>query len=291
MRRFRTGTSVSPTATHPVLFACRFPRPRRHVSILRAIVRHGGDAHSADDAGCSALHVAAFHEQPYCVQALIDAGVGVDSKNIYGWTPLMFAASVCSRPTMLVLLKSGATVNAQSCNGATALHLASLGFCERRFMIEATELLKRWKADQQLTDKANRTAEDMEHLSEAVEGLLRLWRVHKTKLGKTPADTIVADTVDSVVGHVETRGPQGKDDNVGPLAFLRAAVGRVWGHRGWLAALRSCIAKAARASGDCSSAPDDGADARGNQHITGRKVPRGESAETAERRTRVRGSR
>eukprot|EP00752_Nemacystus_decipiens_P002701 g2522.t1 len=230
-----------------------------HVSILRALIRRGGKVNSADDRGCTAMHVAAYHGELGSVQALIEEGGRIDTTNAYEWTPLLFAASSCSYTVMLTLLKHGAAVNVQSRRGTTPLHQACFG--PRRGMEAAVKLLLQWGADKTILDKKNRTAADM---------------------------------IDSKLPDGEATCSQEEVDRVRQLLLSSGpSADNVWGRRSWLVMLRSRTAKAERASGDWgSNAPngddDFGGAAESNLHITGRKVPRDEGAEDEERCTRAR---
>lgn len=114
---------------------------------------------SADGRGCTAMHVAAYHNQLGAIEALVKAGGDMKKKNAYGWTPLLFAASSCSRAVMLDLLERGADVNVQSSKGTTPLHQACIG--PREGLEAAVKLLVQSGADRTIIDSKNRTAADM----------------------------------------------------------------------------------------------------------------------------------
>jgi len=59
------------------------------------------------------------------VQLLLDAGADVDSKDIYGWTALMWALLYGHKDIVQWLLDAGADVNAKNTYGQTALMWAS----------------------------------------------------------------------------------------------------------------------------------------------------------------------
>lgn len=214
---------------------------------------------SFDDRGTTTMHVAAYHGELGAVEALIKAGGSSEKKNAVGWTPLLFAASSCSCTVMLDLLKRGAAVNVQSRKGTTPLHQACFG--PREGMEAAVKVLLQWGADKTILDGKQRTAADM---------------------------------IDSKVGDDEPECSQEEADRVRLLlSTSRPPADKAWGRRSWLVMLRSRAAKEVeRASGDCSApAGGDPGGAVESQEITGRKVPRDESAGgDVERRTRVRAS-
>ncbi|MBZ3887061.1 Ankyrin repeat, SAM and basic leucine zipper domain-containing protein 1 [Sciurus carolinensis] len=47
----------------------------------------------------------------YLVEELLDSGISVHSRFLYGWTPLMYAASVANVEKILILLDRGANVS------------------------------------------------------------------------------------------------------------------------------------------------------------------------------------
>lgn len=203
------------------------------------------------------MHVAAYHGELGSVQAMIEEGGRIETSNAHGWTPLLFAASSCSCTVMLNLLKRGAAVNVRSRKGTTPLHQACLG--PRKGLEVAVKLLLQWGADKTVLDARKRTAADM---------------------------------IDS---KLEDGEPECSQEEVGRVRLLLSfgpSADKVWGRRSWLVMLRSRTTKAERAGDDGGSAPDGGDDSGGaaesSQDITGRKVPRDESAEDVERRTRVR---
>ncbi|XP_073443891.1 ankyrin repeat and SAM domain-containing protein 6 [Dendrobates tinctorius] len=83
---------------------------------------------STDEDGNTGLQLAAGgggHEP--IVRFVLRKGASVDSRNHYGWTPLMQAARSGHLNVALILLENGADVNAQNRLGASVLTVASRG--------------------------------------------------------------------------------------------------------------------------------------------------------------------
>eukprot|EP00061_Rhincodon_typus_P011880 g37228.t1 len=74
-----------------------------------------------DDDGNSALQFAAGHGHEHLVRFLLMKGASVDSRNRYGWTPLMQAARFGQLGVARVLLEHGADANAANKLGASVL--------------------------------------------------------------------------------------------------------------------------------------------------------------------------
>ena len=82
----------------------------------------GASPNAQDDLGFTALHLAQNAE---LAQLLMKHGASPSRRSLFGWTPVHTAA-ILGRPKVLeVILDQGGSVNAQSRNGATPLHLAS----------------------------------------------------------------------------------------------------------------------------------------------------------------------
>lgn len=65
------------------------------------------------------------------VRALVASGVGPDTRNKFGWTPLMLAASEGHTPIISYLISAGADVNAVNDFGVSPLAYAALeGHCK-----------------------------------------------------------------------------------------------------------------------------------------------------------------
>lgn len=69
---------------------------------------------SADDRGCTALHLAAKNGQHRVVQILLQHNADVDLPNSSGWTPLHLAALNGYDTVVRILLQQGADPNARA---------------------------------------------------------------------------------------------------------------------------------------------------------------------------------
>ena len=108
--------------------------------------------------GETALHMAVKgrHDDPRCVDILLTAGADKEAKDIYGKTPLLWAAQFEFLEITKALLQKGANVNAQDLEGNTAIHLAN-----------STRLIKALAEAGALIDAKN--ASDQTALYEAVD--------------------------------------------------------------------------------------------------------------------------
>ncbi|XP_043835671.1 ankyrin repeat and SAM domain-containing protein 6 [Dromiciops gliroides] len=80
-----------------------------------------------DEAGNTALQFAAAGGYEPLVRFLLRKGASVNSRNHYGWSPLMQAARFGHINVLHILLENGADVNAQNRLGASVLTMASRG--------------------------------------------------------------------------------------------------------------------------------------------------------------------
>lgn len=91
----------------------------------KALLEMGAPRWKTDDAGETALHIAARTGHLPSVQVLLcPGGAGVDARNTHGWTPLLLAARYGHMAVAEDLVAVGADVNARGFHGWTALHLA-----------------------------------------------------------------------------------------------------------------------------------------------------------------------
>ena len=98
----------------------------RHSSVV-AVLRDGADPDARDNAGNTALHLAASNtDDPAVFEALVGAGADADARDDFGDTPLHLAARYNTNPAVLaVLIKAGADPDAQGESDATPLHWAA----------------------------------------------------------------------------------------------------------------------------------------------------------------------
>ena len=86
------------------------------------------DVNHATDKGETSLQSAVIHNKkshPEIVQVLIDAGVDIEAKNVYGRSPLLLACEVGKLDAVKMLVEAGARVCATDSQGATCLILAA----------------------------------------------------------------------------------------------------------------------------------------------------------------------
>ena len=102
---------------------------RGHVATAKLLVEAGADVNAQDELyGHTPLHFAARSGHNATVELLIEAGADVNAQDeLYGHTPLHFAARSGHNATIKLLIEAGADVNAQDAlHGHTPLHLAAL---------------------------------------------------------------------------------------------------------------------------------------------------------------------
>lgn len=97
---------------------------------------------AVNEHGQSALHIAAHAGQTAVAEALIDAGLGVDTKNASGETALHHVAGSYSNMEEIIklLLRKGATIDAADNNGNTPLYRAAanhIGSKNLKLLLEA----------------------------------------------------------------------------------------------------------------------------------------------------------
>ncbi|HEX4608095.1 MAG TPA: ankyrin repeat domain-containing protein [Urbifossiella sp.] len=105
----------------PLADAVEKMRPARVTDLLK----QGADVNAAQADGTTALHWAAYHDDPRTAALLIDAGASAKTANRYGVTPLSLACTNGSAEVVELLLKAGADANATLRGGETALMTAA----------------------------------------------------------------------------------------------------------------------------------------------------------------------
>ncbi len=127
-----------------------------------------------------ALVTAAGYGREKIVRTLLKDGVSVNYRLPEGITPLIAAAAppVPGQDKIVeLLLKAGARIDAQDKDGKTALMMAA-----ENNNVETTRVLLAYKANQRLTDKEGRIAEQLAH-SDAVKAMLRRAQTGTTGAG------------------------------------------------------------------------------------------------------------
>lgn len=134
------------------------------LAMTRILLEHGADVNAADGDNRTALHEAIRTDIPDMVDALVKAGAELEIQTghwgaIEQGAPLDFATEFEHLECTCVLVRHGASVNAQDVYGRTPLH-KMCDFSSHE-MFEAADLLLRWGADETITDDDGETAMDL----------------------------------------------------------------------------------------------------------------------------------
>ena len=92
---------------------------------VRALIAEGVDVDAAQPDGATALHWAAYRNDPEIAALLIDAGAGVDAANELGATPVWLAADNGSAAMVELLVDAGADPDLALLSGETPAMTAS----------------------------------------------------------------------------------------------------------------------------------------------------------------------
>ncbi len=97
-----------------------------YAGIVRALLGAGADATAVAGSGVNLLHWAAITNRPAMVPILVDAHVPIDATDDFGYTPLMYAATIDFDDTEMLkaLLKAGANRTIRNDEGRTPLQQA-----------------------------------------------------------------------------------------------------------------------------------------------------------------------
>ncbi|MGB0953498.1 MAG: ankyrin repeat domain-containing protein, partial [Planctomycetota bacterium] len=110
----------------PLMSAAMNPNPE----VTKALLKAGADPKAVDQAGSTALMVAAeFQLEPEVVHLLLQAGCDVAAVDEDRWTALHFASETMNPDIMDILIAAGAKVDARTADMDTALILAG-GYSE-----------------------------------------------------------------------------------------------------------------------------------------------------------------
>eukprot|EP00752_Nemacystus_decipiens_P006479 g5833.t1 len=137
----------------------------RSADAVRLLIKHGAAVTDACQSGHTALHSAAYGFNVELIQALVEAGAGLEAGDMLGQRPLHYAAGgsytrKISPDAAFALLKLGAEVNAQTDDGETALHLVA-DRAGTQGSVKMVELLLRWGADETIACSRGKTARDL----------------------------------------------------------------------------------------------------------------------------------
>jgi hypothetical protein len=96
------------------------------ISMVQMLFAFEAQASPQDERGMTPLHLAAYYSLEGIAEFLVSKGAEVEASTTDDLrTPLHWAAWRESRPMLDLFLKHGAKINAQNCNGETALHYAA----------------------------------------------------------------------------------------------------------------------------------------------------------------------
>jgi hypothetical protein len=95
---------------------------RGDIDIVTAFLNAGMDVDAPRITdGWTALTAASFYKKPEIVQLLLERSTNINLQDLYGRTPLMYAAAMGTEEIVTMLLKAGANPNIQDKKGRTAL--------------------------------------------------------------------------------------------------------------------------------------------------------------------------
>ena len=116
-----TTVSVGGAADPRLIEAAR----SRDTDAVRALLKQGADVNAPQPDGATALHWAAYWDDPIIAELLIRARADVNATNELGTTPLWLASSQGSAAMVAKLLNAGANPNVALVEGETPLMAAS----------------------------------------------------------------------------------------------------------------------------------------------------------------------
>ena len=122
-----------------------------NVALVRSLLADGADVNAAQGDGSTALHWAAYRDDPDMARTFLAAGADVGAKTRNGeYTPLFLAARNGGAAVIELLLEGGADANTPNGIGTTPLMLAAASGKS-----EAVEVLLAHNADVHATDTLN----------------------------------------------------------------------------------------------------------------------------------------
>ncbi|MCU1537980.1 MAG: Ankyrin repeat protein [Humibacillus sp.] len=123
----QTGPPLTPEQTQQVIAMALTLAREGGTEMLADLVDHGLPADVVDDAGNTALMLAAYHGHPATVAALLDRGADVDRRNARDQSPVAGALFKGEDEVVRLLVAAGADLDAGSPSGrATAAMFGQL---------------------------------------------------------------------------------------------------------------------------------------------------------------------
>jgi ankyrin repeat protein len=97
-----------------------------HPEVVQALITRGADVGITESSGINLLHWATITNRPAVIPLLVKAGVPLNDVDDFGYTPLMYAATIDFGDTAVLkeLLKAGANKNIRNESRRTALEQA-----------------------------------------------------------------------------------------------------------------------------------------------------------------------
>ncbi len=97
-----------------------------YTDVVRALIQAGANADIAESTGISLLHWAVITGRPAVIADLVKAGAEINGADDFGFTPLMYAATIDfgNAESVKELLKTGADRSVRNYDGRTALQQA-----------------------------------------------------------------------------------------------------------------------------------------------------------------------
>lgn len=203
----------------------RCPRMRA----LQLLLEHGVPPDAEDDAGWTALDVAAEHNRVAAMQMLLHAGADVNGKGSSGCPPLVLAAHAGAREGTALLLAAGAAIDSRDAYGATALQAAAVGA-----HVSTLKMLLQMGAPTDSVDDAGRSAAHYAARAGSVPSLRALRRAgvdlrSRTSFGWTPLHVAANHSHPGAISTLlQSRCPASVADEVGwtPLHLAAHRLGQ-----------------------------------------------------------------